>query len=71
MFQPVYLDVIFSIFSISIVPLIKNEFMVYKGLINPKTAQKYEDYGIMVGFNISQKRARTFLCKLLLKSKKI
>ena len=26
--------------------------MVYKGLINPKTAQKYEDYGIMVGFNI-------------------
>jgi len=44
MFQPVYLDVIFSIFSTSIVPLIKNEisvyvkfsryqFMVYKGLI--------------------------------------
>ena len=28
MFQPVYLDVIFSIFSTSIVPLIKNEFMV-------------------------------------------
>ena len=28
MFQPVYLDVIFSVFSTSIVPLIKNEFMV-------------------------------------------
>ena len=65
MFQPVYLDVIFSIFSTSIVPLIKNEFMkfsryqfmVYKGLINPKTAQKYEDYGIIVGFNYFTKKS--------------
>lgn len=31
--------------------------MVYKGLINPKTAQKYEDYGIIVGFNYFTKKS--------------
>lgn len=33
------------------------QFMVYKGLINPKTAQKYEDYGIIVGFNYFTKKS--------------
>lgn len=32
--------------------------MVYKGLINPKTAQKYEDSGIMVeAFNYFTKKS--------------